>query len=129
MWWETDKRMLWEYSVVSARWVLLASDLTFLGYGTQRFQGTVDGRLAIVGNSSVGITDSAGSLTVTFPLTFLSAPLVVAMGGDQAFPMRADMSVTPTTTNFRFVARDHLGTAYLNSAVRVNWIAIGMVAT
>jgi hypothetical protein len=124
--WETDTRQLWEYSIVLGNWMLMATTTMFRAYGTGYTQGQ-HGRLQIVGDSSVVITDASGYATINYGVTFLTNPLVSWVNGDSNVHYISDSSNTLLSS---FVVRAFTsGGAVVNvGAVRVNWTAIGMIA-
>jgi len=97
-------------------------------YGVERDMTTGD--LLFLGGSSVVITNGSGVATVTFGVTFLNSPLLTAWGGDSGVSVNLDLTgATPSTTSFTFAARNHLGAIIVSGSVRVNWTAIGLVAS
>lgn len=89
---------------------------------------TVNGRMPFGGKmcagTVAGTTNAQGYLTITFPITFVVGPVVVASIGDDI----GDFVVTPygpTTTGFGTHVYSVSGASLANTAVRINYVAAG----
>lgn len=92
----------------------------------QGWTGSAWGKVKIQAGTNVVTTNSSGSGTVTFPQGFTSLLGVVICEGDWSGSTIVSLSVigAGSTTGFNFHADQNSG-ILANSAVRVNWIAIG----
>jgi hypothetical protein len=76
----------------------------------------------------VSTTNGAGGSVITFPVPFLTPPLVVLlqdMGGTPSAFAQFTVLLPPTTVDAQFVARNQSGVLIASGAVRVGWLAIG----
>jgi hypothetical protein len=118
----SDTNELWLRT--SSTWVRISQRLTINSVE----MGLNAGSRQIIGASSVLVTNGSGDGTVAYGVTFLQTPIVLGMGGDANVPMRPDLIGTPGLTSFSFRAFNQAGGLYPNSTVRINWLAIGVIA-
>jgi len=127
--WETDTQQLWIYSLSLAAWRQATNPNPANLYGSDRIMGP-SGRFFIAANSEVMTTNASGLGVIHYGVTFVSLPLVVACGGDYNTPVQVNLNTTTsTTTDMGFQARSQTGALIASTTVRLNWAAIGFMAS
>jgi hypothetical protein len=127
--WETDFQQLWIYSLSLASWRQATNPNPANLYGTNRIMGP-SGRFFIAANSEVITTNASGLGVINYGVIFVSLPLVVACGGDYNTPVQVNLNTTTSTTaDMGFQARNASGALIVSTTVRLNWAAIGFMAS
>lgn len=99
-------------------------DFTNLTSGIVLKSGDATHQFIAQWGSTVGVTDGAGLLAVTFGTPFVTAVAsVIAVNGDSVANARAAYGVKQTTVNVNGFSFDSGGA--LSAAYRCNWLAIG----